>query len=55
MTFDTNKLAKERGYHWRPETKQWVKPIKANELEKEQSEAKFKVRVLEDARATVRV
>ena len=46
VTFDTNKLAKERGYHWKPETKQWVKPIKANELEKEQTEAGFKIRVL---------
>lgn len=47
VTFDTNKLAKERGYHWKPETKQWVKPIKANELEKEKAEASFKLRVLE--------
>lgn len=46
VTFDTNKLAKERGYHWKPETKQWVKPIKADMLDKEQAEAKFKVRVL---------
>jgi DNA polymerase III subunit epsilon len=46
VTFDTNKLAKERGYHWKPETKQWIKPIKANELDKETAEAGFKIRVL---------
>jgi DNA polymerase-3 subunit epsilon len=46
VSFDTNKLAKERGYHWKPETKQWIKPIKANELEKEQTEASFKIKVL---------
>jgi DNA polymerase III subunit epsilon len=48
VTFDTNKLAKERGYHWKPETKQWVKPIKANELEQEEKEAKFRIRVLSE-------
>ena len=46
VTFDTNKLAKERGYHWKPETKQWIKPIKANELDKETAEAGFRVKVL---------
>jgi DNA polymerase-3 subunit epsilon len=46
VTFDTNKLAKERGYHWKPETKQWIKPIKANFLDKEKTEAKFGIRVL---------
>jgi DNA polymerase-3 subunit epsilon len=48
VTFDTNKLAKDRGYHWKPETKQWVKPIKANELEQEEKESKFRIRVLSE-------
>lgn len=47
VTFDNNKLAKERGYHWKPETKQWIKPIKQNELEQEQKEAGFKLKVVE--------
>lgn len=53
VSFDTNKLAKDRGYHWKPETKQWLKPIKANEIEKETAEAGFRIRVLEEARAAV--
>lgn len=47
VSFDTNKLAKDRGYHWKPETKQWIKPVKANEVEQEQKEAGFKIRILD--------
>lgn len=49
VSFDTNKLAKDRGYHWKPDSKQWIKPIKADMLEREKSEAKFQIRVLEKA------
>ena len=49
VTFDTNKLAKDRGYHWKPETKQWVKPLKQPLVEKEEKEAPFKIRILKGA------
>ena len=36
-------LAKERSYYWFSELKQWRKPLKLDEVEREKSEAPFSV------------
>ena len=46
VSFDERHLAKERGYYWRPETKQWVKPLKADEVDFEKDAATFPVVVM---------
>lgn len=49
VPFEKKDLAKERGYYWRPEQKQWIKSIKAARLEEEQQDssvAGFKIRLL---------
>jgi hypothetical protein len=39
-------LAKGRGYRWMPESKQWVKNMKADKIERERAEASFPVTVM---------
>lgn len=43
VSYDDRLLAKERGYHWRPEAKLWVKPLKASEVDAEKAAAPFPV------------
>jgi DNA polymerase-3 subunit epsilon len=47
VSFDDKQLAKERSYYWKPELKQWRKPMKANEVEREKNEAPFPVILIE--------
>lgn len=44
VSFDDNRLAKDRRYQWRPNTKQWVKTVKECDVLREQGEAPFKTR-----------
>lgn len=47
VAYDDRLLAKERGYHWKPELKLWIKPLKLNMVEKEKIEAPFPVVLME--------
>lgn len=47
VSFEDRSLAKERGYYWRPETKLWVKPLKADEVDLEKELAPFPVVLME--------
>lgn len=46
VSYDDRDLAKQRGYRWKKETKQWLMTIKECFLEKEQQEAGFPVQVV---------
>lgn len=46
VDFDHRLLARERGYFWKPETKQWLLQLKENEVELEQEKAPFPVVVV---------
>lgn len=48
VSYDDKDLAKERGYHWRPELKLWVKPLKLTEVDAEKSSAPFPVVLMGD-------
>jgi hypothetical protein len=41
-------LAKERGYYWKAELKRWQKPMKADEVEREKTDAPFPVVLVEN-------
>jgi DNA polymerase III subunit epsilon len=43
VSFDERMLAKDRGYYWKPELKQWIKPLKADEVDAEKEAATFPV------------
>lgn len=43
VSYDDRLLAKERGYHWKPDLKLWVKPLKATEVAAEKEAAPFPV------------
>lgn len=43
VSFDDKHLAKERGYYWKPESKLWIKPLKADEVDAEKLAAPFPV------------
>ena len=43
VSFDNRTLAKERGYYWKAELKQWRKPMKADEVQAEKNTAPFPV------------
>lgn len=43
VSYDDRLLAKERGYHWKPELKLWIKPLKASEVMAEKEAAPFPV------------
>lgn len=43
VSYDDRNKAKERGYHWKPEIKSWIKPLKETEVAKEKEEAGFEV------------
>jgi hypothetical protein len=43
VSYDDRLLAKERGYHWKPELKQWRKPMKLDEVQAEKDSAGFPV------------
>lgn len=47
VSFDDRLLAKERGYYWKPESKLWIKPLKANEVDAEKEAAPFPVVLME--------
>ena len=47
VSFDDRILAKERGYYWKPELKQWRKPMKLNEVQAEKEAAGFPVILVE--------
>jgi DNA polymerase-3 subunit epsilon len=47
VSFDERLMAKERGYYWRPESKLWVKPLKADEVDAEKEAAPFPVVLME--------
>jgi DNA polymerase-3 subunit epsilon len=47
VSFDDRLLAKERGYYWKPESKLWVKPLKADEVDAEKEAAPFPVVLME--------
>ena len=43
VSYDDRLLAKGRGYYWRPELKQWRKPMKLDEVQAEKDSAGFPV------------
>ena len=43
VSFDDRILAKERSYYWSAQIKQWRKPLKADEVEREKTDAPFPV------------
>ena len=43
VSFDDRLLAKERGYYWKAELKQWRKPMKLDEVQAEKDSAGFPV------------
>jgi hypothetical protein len=45
VTFDTNKLAKNRKYHWNPNFRIWWKALKASDVKQEQEDAPFKASI----------
>ena len=45
VPFSDKDHAKDLGYYWRPEGKQWLKAIKLCDLEKEQAASRFPVKV----------
>lgn len=47
VSFDDKHLAKERGYYWKPESKLWIKPLKADEVDAEKDAAPFPVVLME--------
>jgi len=47
VSFDNNKLAKDKGFRWNPERKIWMKIIKKNKLESEIAACPFQVVQLE--------
>lgn len=47
VSFDEKDLAKARGYHWKPERKLWIKPLKLSEVEEEKQAAPFPVVLME--------
>lgn len=47
VSFDDKHLAKERGYHWKADLKQWRKPLKMDEVQREKNEAGFPVILVE--------
>ena len=48
VSFDDRILAKERGYYWKAELKQWRKPMKADEVQQEKDSAPFPVVLVEE-------
>lgn len=46
VSFDLKHLAKERGYHWQPDKKLWVRDLKADEVDAEKEAAPFSVVVM---------
>lgn len=48
VSFDDRIKAKELGYYWKAELKQWRKPIKADEVEAEKTKADFPVVLVEE-------
>lgn len=48
VSFDDRLLAKERGYFWSPELKQWRRAMKADQVEREKTEAPFPVVLVEN-------
>jgi len=46
VNYDDREKAKARGYHWNGETRQWLRAVKEDQLEKEKREAPFKVLVM---------
>ncbi len=47
VSFDDKDKAKERGYRWKPETKQWLKNMRTSDFEIEKQEAGFNIRIVE--------
>ena len=50
VSYNDRLLARERGYYWKSELKQWRKPMKLDEVEREKSEAPFSVVLCEKER-----
>jgi len=48
VSYDDRLLAKERGYYWKSDLKQWRKPLKADEVQAEKDSAGFPVILCED-------
>jgi len=47
VSFDEKQKAKDRGYRWKDETKQWLKPFKLSQVLQEKTLANFQVREVE--------
>lgn len=47
VTFDTNKLAKDRKYRWNADNKIWWKAFKSKDIQKESEQAPFDVTVVD--------
>ena len=48
VDYNDRLLAKERGYYWKSELKQWCKPMKADEVQAEKDAAPFSVILVEE-------
>jgi DNA polymerase III alpha subunit (gram-positive type) len=48
VDYNDRLLAKERGYYWKSELKQWRKPMKADEVQAEKDAAPFSVILVEE-------
>jgi len=48
VDYDDRLLAKERGYYWKSELKQWRRPMKLNEVDAEKQSAPFPVILCEE-------
>jgi len=48
VSYEEKGKARARGYYWRPERKQWVKPMKAARVEQESQQADFPVKIIKD-------
>ena len=46
VSYDDRLLARERGYHWKPEQKLWVRTMKADLIDAEKEKAPFPVVVM---------
>ena len=47
VSYEERILARERGYYWKAELKQWRKPMKADEVEEEKKSSPFPVILVE--------
>ena len=53
VSYHDKDLAKDRGYHWVPESKQWIISLKASDAQVEIAECGFKTQILPGPAATL--